>query len=688
MKELAKFYYGNTPQSDEFIGSSLTLADKDIRAITNAIKSVLPKGSHLETNKSVDPKTGKLEVEVIFPAEYKELVQSAFDFQRSKIEATDSSRKYSTSGAVFAVETKSPADKAKETKAEAKKEKEEKEAEEHRKHTKSALIKVASLITVGVDIARRILASVLDSASKAVTATRQAGDYGVSYGNVRGYSISEKAFGMKEGTNMGAISDIQSKFGNVYAIDEKALEQLAMVMGGGVKDLVTSGMGGDKPELLLNKIVDSYFATAMSGKNSLGQYVGQEKARIELVEQLKKVSPQLAEILSVMLENATNPNSLYYGKFGTYEGMQGLVQTNRMGLTDVDYGVQYTAGQYSNQIYSMLKDIKDGIQTTLAGDIYGVLQKIANSRIFMSAQERIKFDIANKEANEENIEKLQHRINDLGGAHQSDINRFVSTMVFSNSKTAQAKISSGLKGITLADIYKSYVTGKDYNGVDAKYVEMLMSKLSSMHWFQSDWIDYVGSSTLLEQLMDENKKPTGTDKIAVTSSLIKYYGRESLLTYMSWNMLDKKWEELSPEERKMYAEWTDAYFDTYGGTSRTDYFSESGNLKRIEELRKKHSKDKIDEDMLETEVFFENLRKGWKGDQRAIDAFEAGMDKTLNKASEGVAPFAKLDVNIINGNDITTITMGYNPRTGALERLDGDTPIEVDIARASDYYGA
>ena len=518
MKELAKFYYGNTPQSDEFIESSLTLADKDIRAITNAIKSVLPKDAHLETNKSVDPKTGKLEVEVIFPAEYKELVQSAFDFQRSKIEATDSARKYSTSGAVFAVEQKSIADKSKETKTEEKKEKEEekehKEADAHRKEVKTNLIRVIALFTTVADITRRILTSVMEGASKAVTATRQAGDYGVSYSNVRGYTISEKAFGMKEGTNMGAISDIQSKFGNVYAIDENALEQLAMVMGGGVKDLVTTGIGGEKPEVLMNKILDTYFSTAMSGKNSLGQYVGQEKARTELVEQLKKVSPQLAEILSVMLENATNKNSLYRGKFDTYEEMQGLVRTNRMGLDSVDYGMQYLAGQYVNQLASVWEDIKSGVLVKLSASLEGALSKIASSNLFSSATNAEEDDTKRAHANKIAKQYLT--------ARQAELEE--------NQKLKFIQYRQTYDNPIPLEIYDLAIQGRIDDivekGYDLENVFRTYGYFTQYSWFNQAMTEYIGNKSKLDEIFKQEGKTRNIEEVLVTPDSIISAGRK------------------------------------------------------------------------------------------------------------------------------------------------------------------
>ena len=122
----------------------------------------------------------------------------------------------------------------------------------------------------------------------------EAHDVGVTALERRGYDIFDIAHGMEKGSTFGAIKSIQGMFGDVTALDEKALGTLARVMGSEVGEAVHSGMGGQNPDQLLEKIMDKYFKQYLSGRNSLGQQVGMEQARRELVTSLQSISPEIA----------------------------------------------------------------------------------------------------------------------------------------------------------------------------------------------------------------------------------------------------------------------------------------------------------------------------------------------------------------------------------------------------------
>ena len=164
--------------------------------------------------------------------------------------------------------------------------------------TKHNFLKIIGVLTGIADITRRILSSVIALAERTTKDMITASNLGMSFEAVRGYRHTEAVHGLKEGTVTGAISDLQMKFGNITSLDEKALEALAVVMGGKIEEMVKMGLGSSNPEAVLGAILDDFNAKANAGYNSVGQYVGEQQARRELYSYLLKGSPQVADIFA------------------------------------------------------------------------------------------------------------------------------------------------------------------------------------------------------------------------------------------------------------------------------------------------------------------------------------------------------------------------------------------------------
>ena len=190
---------------------------------------------------------------------------------------------------------------------------------------KGAMLKIIGILTAIGDITRRILSSLLNLAVQTNQDMITAHNLGMSYEAVRAYRHTEATHGLKEGTITGAISDIQAKFGNITSLDEKALEALAVVMGGKIEEMATMGLGSSNPEKVLGAILDTFNEKANAGYNSVGQYVGEQQARRELYSYLLKVSPQIADIFATMQEEQHNINSLYRNQADTFENWKNAV---------------------------------------------------------------------------------------------------------------------------------------------------------------------------------------------------------------------------------------------------------------------------------------------------------------------------------------------------------------------------
>ena len=386
--------------------------DKDMKAIERALKSALPKDAFYHKNKDInytDPtfhQIGKLKEDFYIKSTYTNVAQQAIDQVISKMTyAKSDDPKY------WATRTRPLSDKdnkfIQELEALTKK-KDEQETESIR-FNKGTLLKILGTLTVVADVARRILSSVLNIATQQVKETVEAHNLGISKDQIRNYSRLETAHGLKEGTITGAIADIQNKFGNITTLDEKALEALAVVMGGKIEEMATMGLGSSNPEKVLGTILDTFNEKANAGVNSVGQYVGEAQARRELYSYLLKVSPQIADIFATMQEEQHNINSIYRNQASTFEEWKNTLKTPK-GATQAQEGVLYTLGEEWNDFKRLLEDIKHAIAVSLAPTLTKILRRINNMRVGLSTSQKLQLNAENRNANEKALRETEASI--------------------------------------------------------------------------------------------------------------------------------------------------------------------------------------------------------------------------------------------------------------------------------------
>lgn len=287
------------------------------------------------------------------------------------------------------------------------KDKEEKKEEQERNKHKSPirifslLTKILGVLTIGFDIVRRILSLVTEQGKMAVKTSTIAHNLGTNYQQARQIESAERVSGLGTGVIKGAMSDVQSMFGNITNIDEGALETLALIMGSKIEDLVQSGIGESNPEVLVGEIIDAWNERASTGYNSVGDYVGEAQARRELYSLLNKVSPQLANIFALMQEQRTDEASLYKnlasGKFSDW--VNGLSNVNRYPVNTIGEGLLKEVSQYANNVNDLIEQFKHGIAITFAEPAIAVLRNISNIRWGMTGKNNLDLDIKNLEAN-------------------------------------------------------------------------------------------------------------------------------------------------------------------------------------------------------------------------------------------------------------------------------------------------
>ena len=301
------------------------------------------------------------------------------------------------------------------------KDKEEKKEEQERNKHKSPirifslLTKILGILTIGFDIVRRILSLVTEQGKMAVRTSTIAHNLGTNYQQARQIESAERVSGLETGTITGAMSDVQSMFGNITNIDEGALETLALIMGSKIEDLVQSGIGGSNPEVLVGEIIDAWNERASTGYNSVGDYVGEAQARRELYSLLNKVSPQLASIFALMQEQRTDEASLYKnlasGKFSDW--VNGLSNVNRYPVNTIGEGLLKEVSQYANNVNDLIEQLKHGIAITFAEPAIAVLRSISNIRWGMTGKNNLDLDIKNLESNNSWKEHAQAMLESL-----------------------------------------------------------------------------------------------------------------------------------------------------------------------------------------------------------------------------------------------------------------------------------
>ena len=292
----------------------------------------------------------------------------------------------------------------------------------------SAILKsIFAAVIILADIVRRILTAVLSNASKIDKETVEANNIGMSYIDRRSADIFDTAHGLEKGSTFKALQAIQNSFGDVTNLDDKALTTLARVMGNEVRELVNSGMGGEDPERLLERILNSYFKNWQEGKNSLGQSVGQSEARRELVTSLNSAFPEISYLLGRMIDDASS------GKYGKniqdYQSWRNTTPTNRTGLTDAETKYASEIGTKYNEILAIVEDLKSSFLTKLSLSMDDLLTKIKNLKIGQNSESVIDTDTRNKNRNLETLENIKTQTAFYNAVAQDTIDYMLNTNV-------------------------------------------------------------------------------------------------------------------------------------------------------------------------------------------------------------------------------------------------------------------
>lgn len=456
-------------------------------------------------------------------------------------------------------------------KAEADRKKKDKE----RKKKATAIIKsILAVVTVIGDLVRRILTSTLKQASENNKMAVEAHSVGMTAMQRRGLDIFDIAHGMEKGTTFGAIQSVQGMFGNITSLDEKALATLARVMGNEIGDLVRSGIGGQNPDKLLDKILDKYFKQFLSGRNSLGQSVGVEQARRELITSLQSVSPEIAKLFARMADDYT---SGYYKPFGDSAGWRATTKVNRSGLQEVEYNYSTELGKKYNEILAIVDDLKTSFFTKLSIEMDDILVRVKNMRIGQSNRNKIEEDTLNKQRNEESKKAIERQlafynestretVKDLSSTERTPISKYIRSVV-SEEQANRFKYSiEQLAGIYSGQYNEAYFkdnlsgTGMKSNKEITAYLARGREVFENA-MFNKDIVDELAKAYVIidfiKKIRDTNKNLIGSGDIAdlsITDNAINALAMERI---DFWGNLvaprSEKFDELSSERRAVFA---------------------------------------------------------------------------------------------------------------------------------------
>lgn len=259
-----------------------------------------------------------------------------------------------------------------------------------------------------VKYVKMIFVAVSESANMARKDITSSLATGVGITKIGAYRSYARAKGMSEDVYEDSFSSVNAKFGNITKLDTGALESLALVMGSGIKDLIMTGIGGKDPEELLGKVIDSFSAQALSGRNSVGMTVGVSGAMRELTEYLKKIDPNWAEIFQRKMVDSLSPsltqNQRDRARNGGLMWDSGVV-SNSFGMNDFDKSYLSDIKSSLDSMNQLLAEVKEMFGRWLAPMADGISNMVKSFVLkFGSDEAKQKYYDSNMREAQERLE--------------------------------------------------------------------------------------------------------------------------------------------------------------------------------------------------------------------------------------------------------------------------------------------
>lgn len=424
-------------------GLDISRYESDIRSIVNnAVKSALNEGEFFYVgDRRVDPVSGITQVDIYVHPDKAGVTESSIGSQIQKLGG----------GSNYTVTRERVSKEERDFIA---REERGKTESETTRFNKGMLLKLAGTLFTIADIVRRILSAVTINAKQTVRDAVTAHNLGTSLESVRQYKYIEQAHGLKEGTITGALSTIQGWFGNITKLDESALEDLAVVMGGEIEKMALMGLGASNPEKIMEAIINAFNKRAEEGVTSTGKYVGEQDARRELYSYLLRLSPELADVFAKMQEEQNNINSIYRN-FKDYVDWKSLTNANRGDKPNAMINVEVTTGELANKVESILTQIKQGLMLELDPMVIALLRRLSNLRWGLSASENAEMNRENNKANEDYLVFLNKTLAGMDGKDLSTERKGLKVTLEKEKEKVEKEIALYNKGDNVANLTRT-----------------------------------------------------------------------------------------------------------------------------------------------------------------------------------------------------------------------------------------
>lgn len=431
---------------------------------------------------------------------------------------------------------------------------EEKEEKENKKKTFRTIGIIVAVVTAIADICRRILTATLDKAKETNRDFETAHRYNITYDDVKRFKYGELATGLPADIIMKAIGGLQSSFGDITKLDEKALAVLARVMGGKIRNLVESGLGGDNPKELMKLILDSFYKSGQAGINSIGQQVGKSQAERELITALEHAGMgDLAKVLSNMFY--TNDFGIHAGTIKTADDYFSLYTPATDGRTPLGEVRIAELGQAINLASAEIRNWKDNVLKDFTESISGLVRWVDDLDLGKSAKDR-------SDESTENRKKAVLKVQELE----------------SKKETMTELVDTSLKeiaGISYKD-YKSLSSVKRGEVVQNMYLKGGLEGAGTVELM--GLINYINKQAL----------PALKKELSKTTGKIEFHGEDYTLAGMIQGMKDLP---STSETTQIYNPSLSDYMMEYNR-----YVSEFGDitLERLFSGKYKRNKNTID----------------------------------------------------------------------------------------------
>ena len=251
-----------------------------------------------------------------------------------------------------------------------KKKAEEKEEAQFRRNSIKTLSVVIMLLTGIFNAIKNIVVATVDRAVEEVQTGRKARDLGIPLKHLEELRYLAQSKGLDKEVFTNAFTYLQDAYGDPHNAPKLPSSFVNVVQGTGVESLVKSGLNGDNSETATQKILDAYLGFYRNGKTSLGLKAdSKEDSRRSLITSLKDFSPELATILSSMMDEYEKDNKVT--NYKEYQDTFGA--KDRTGNTSIDWGYLERFGELANSFKSVFNMWKDDNMVKIASILLDIL---------------------------------------------------------------------------------------------------------------------------------------------------------------------------------------------------------------------------------------------------------------------------------------------------------------------------